>query len=60
MGTAQQFADRLGLSPSAVRACLRHHDALVARMGSGVTQLLVVRNRGIAALVRRAAASDSS
>jgi hypothetical protein len=60
MGTVQQFADRLGLSPSAVRACLRHHDALVARMGSGVTQLLVVRDRGIAALVRRATGSSDS
>lgn len=59
MGTAQQFADRLGLSPSAVRACLRRHDAPVARMGSGITQLLVVWDRGVAAFFRRAAASDS-
>lgn len=60
LGTLQQFADRLDLPPSVIRACLRHHDALVAQMGSGMTQLLVVRDRGIAALVRRAAGSSDS
>jgi hypothetical protein len=55
MGTVQQFADRLGLSPSRIRTCLRRHDALVAQAGEGVTQLLVVRARGITALLRCAA-----
>lgn len=60
LGTLQQFADRLDLSPSEVRTCLRHHDALVAQMGSGMTQLLVVRDRGIAALVRHSARRSDS
>lgn len=60
MGTVQQFADRLGLSPSDVRACLRRHDALVARMGDGLTQVLVVRARGMTALRRRASRSTDS
>lgn len=30
MGTVQQFADRLGLSESAVRACLHDHEAVVS------------------------------
>ncbi len=60
MGTVQQFVARLELSASQIRACLRTHDALVAQVGTGRTQLFIVRARGMTALRRRAAhASDS-
>jgi len=55
VGTVQQLADRLGLSPSCIRACLKRRDALIAQTAEGLAQLLVGRVRGMTALSRRAA-----